>query len=86
LAFGAMLGDIAGSFIKRRRGIERGGSLPLLDQLGFLVVALLFASLSADFKTLFTIPVIIAGFIITPVLHLTTNYIAYKLGLKEVPW
>ena len=86
LSVGAMTGDIIGSFIKRRTGFERGASFPLLDQLGFLIFALLFASSSSDFSMLFTLPVIIAGFIITPLLHITTNFIAYKLGLKNVPW
>jgi len=86
LAFGAMTGDIIGSFIKRRAGFERGQSFPLLDQLGFLVVAFLFASFFTGFKILFRIQIIIAAFIITPVLHLLTNYIAYRLGLKDVPW
>ncbi|MFO7968104.1 MAG: CDP-2,3-bis-(O-geranylgeranyl)-sn-glycerol synthase [Archaeoglobaceae archaeon] len=86
LAFGALIGDMAGSFIKRRLKVERGGILPLLDQLDFLIIALLAASLSTDFFVLFTIPVIIAAFIMTPFLHTLTNLIAYKLGLKKVPW
>lgn len=86
LAFGALIGDMVGSFIKRRFKVERGGALPLLDQLDFLVFALLLASFSTDFAALFTIPIIIAAFIITPLLHITTNFGAYKLGLKEVPW
>lgn len=86
LAFGALIGDMAGSFIKRRFKVKRGDKIPLLDQLDFLIFALLAASLSTEFTTLFTIPVIIVAFIITPVLHILTNFIAYKLGLKEVPW
>lgn len=86
LAFGALIGDMAGSFIKRRFKVKRGDKIPLLDQLDFLIFALLAASLSTEFTTLFTIPVIIAAFIITPILHILTNFIAYKLGLKEVPW
>ncbi|MFP3909137.1 MAG: CDP-2,3-bis-(O-geranylgeranyl)-sn-glycerol synthase [Halobacteriota archaeon] len=86
LAFGALIGDMVGSFIKRRLKVKRGGKIPLLDQLDFLVFALLAASLVTDFATLFTPPVIIAAFIITPLLHIITNFIAYKWGLKEVPW
>lgn len=86
LAFGALIGDMVGSFIKRRFKVERGGVLPLLDQLDFLVFALLAASLSTDFAVLFTFPIIIAAFIITPFLHIFTNFLAYKFGLKEVPW
>ncbi len=86
LSFGALIGDMMGSFFKRRFRVERGGVLPLVDQLDFLVIALVAASLSPDFSTVFTIPVIIAALIITPFLHVLTNFIAYKLGLKEVPW
>jgi len=86
LTFGAMLGDMGGSFIKRRFNVSRGEKFPLLDQLGFLLVGLALASFSSGFKILFTLPVIIAGFIITPILHVLINIIAYKLGLKNVPW
>ena len=82
LALGALLGDLMGSFIKRRLGIERGGALPGLDQLGFVIIALLLAS-----------PVevpswqaIVAIFLITPALHLATNFIGYKLKLKSRPY
>ncbi|AEA46707.1 CDP-2,3-bis-(O-geranylgeranyl)-sn-glycerol synthase [Archaeoglobus veneficus] len=86
LSFGSLCGDAFGSFIKRRFGVERGASFPILDQLGFLVFALLLASRVEGFEKLYTSEVIIAGLILTPLLHLVTNIIAYKLGLKEVPW
>ena len=40
LAVGSLLGDMFGSFIKRRLNIERGKPVPLLDQLDFLVFSL----------------------------------------------
>ena len=86
LSTGTLTGDIFGSFVKRRAGFERGKSFPVLDQLGFLVFALLFASTHPAFRTLYTPDVILTGIIITPILHVVTNIIAYKLGLKEVPW
>lgn len=87
LAFGALIGDLAGSFIKRRAGLKRGASFPILDQLGFLTMAFILAyTLSPAFLKLFTLQIILTGIVITPLLHLLTNYIAYKLGLKEVPW
>ncbi len=88
LAFGSLLGDCAGSFIKRRFGVERGDKFPLLDQYDFLSVSLLisFAIAKNAFLKLFTLPVIATGIVITPVLHRLTNVIAYKLGLKDVPW
>jgi CDP-2,3-bis-(O-geranylgeranyl)-sn-glycerol synthase len=82
LALGAMLGDLASSFVKRRLGIERGEAAPGLDQLGFVVAALILAS-----------PVkippwqeIAALLIITPPIHLATNFIGYELGLKGRPY
>ena len=32
------------------------------------------------------IPVLVAVVVITPLLHLVTNGIAYALGLKDEPW
>jgi len=86
LSFGSLFGDVVGSFIKRRCGFERGASFPLLDQLSFLFFALLFASRIEGFEKLYTTEVIVAAVILTPLLHVLTNVIAYKLGLKEVPW
>lgn len=82
LGFGAMFGDLAGSFFKRRLGMERGAPAPFLDQLDFIVGALLCAS-----------PLVVpeAGQILvivllTPFLHLMLNFIGWKLKLKKVPW
>ncbi|WP_435334035.1 CDP-2,3-bis-(O-geranylgeranyl)-sn-glycerol synthase [Haloarchaeobius sp. TZWWS8] len=88
LAFGAMLGDILASFLKRRTGRERGASFPGLDQLDFVVVALGLTALAAPgwFWSVFTWPVLAVVLVMTPVLHLSTNGIAYALHLKEEPW
>ena len=83
LSLGTMIGDIAGSFIKRRLNIKRGGKAPLLDQLTFLYFALLLYHVVFD-KIEFTEVIFLS--IITPLLHRFTNYIAYKLGLKDNPW
>jgi CDP-2,3-bis-(O-geranylgeranyl)-sn-glycerol synthase len=86
LSFGAMFGDAIGSFVKRRFGVERGKSFPILDQLTFLITAYLLASRCYAFYRLFTWDVIVTGIVITPVLHLAINVLAYKLGLKDVWW
>ncbi|MCU4973028.1 CDP-2,3-bis-(O-geranylgeranyl)-sn-glycerol synthase [Halobacteria archaeon AArc-m2/3/4] len=88
LPFGAMLGDITASFLKRRTGRERGAAFPGVDQLDFVVVSLLLAFLVAPdwFLETFTLGVIAVIVIITPVLHVGTNMIAYQLGLKDEPW
>ncbi|MBX0324174.1 CDP-2,3-bis-(O-geranylgeranyl)-sn-glycerol synthase [Halomicroarcula sp. F13] len=88
LAFGAMLGDIGASFVKRRSGRERGAAFPGLDQLDFVVGALLCAFVLAPswFGRTFTLPVVVAILLVTPLLHVVTNGIAYLLGLKNEPW
>ncbi len=88
LAFGAMLGDITASFIKRRSGRERGAAFPGLDQLDFVVVSLLLAFVVASdwFLATFTPAVLAVILIITPILHVGTNIIAYKIGVKNEPW
>jgi CDP-2,3-bis-(O-geranylgeranyl)-sn-glycerol synthase len=82
MAFGAMAGDLVGSFIKRRIGIESGESAPLLDQLDFALGALLLASL----LTIISTETIIILLIITPIGHLGVNMIGFLAHKKEVPW
>lgn len=88
LAGGAMLGDILASFLKRRTGRQRGAMFPGLDQLDFVVVSLpLVALLDFEwFREWFTLEVVLVVVVLTPILHVTTNMIAYKLGLKNEPW
>jgi CDP-2,3-bis-(O-geranylgeranyl)-sn-glycerol synthase len=82
LALGALGGDIAGAFVKRRIGIPRGSPAPVLDQLDFIMGALLFISPIY----LVTIEQFIFIILVTPPIHLLTNYIAYRLKLKPQPW
>ena len=80
LSVGALLGDAAGSFIKRRIKLERGRPAPVLDQLDFVVGALLLASLVVSIPLNLVVLIII----ISMVLHLAANSIAYFLGMKDV--
>ena len=80
LGFGAVLGDALGSFLKRRMGIERGKPAPIMDQLDFLIVAII---LVAPFVPLNWIFIIIA-IALTLIIHLIANGGAYLLGLKDV--
>jgi len=88
LAFGAMLGDILASFIKRRTGRQRGAAFPGVDQLDFVVVSLVLTLIAATgwFLDTFTLPVVAAVLVLTPLLHVTTNAAAYALGVKDEPW
>ncbi|MEW6221998.1 MAG: CDP-2,3-bis-(O-geranylgeranyl)-sn-glycerol synthase [Candidatus Hadarchaeota archaeon] len=82
LSLGALTGDLFGSFLKRRLDIPRGGAAPLLDQLGFVVFAMAFSSI-VEFPGW---TVTAAILIMTPIIHLGTNYCAYRLGLKDRPY
>jgi CDP-2,3-bis-(O-geranylgeranyl)-sn-glycerol synthase len=79
---GALLGDLAAAFLKRRLGIAPGGLFPVVDQVDFVVGALVFAlPLGVIYWEL-----AVAVLLITPPIHLLTNVAAYKLGLKKNPW
>lgn len=80
LGFGALLGDAIGSFIKRRLGIGRGKPAPILDQLDFIVVALILVSFVVKLSPLF----VVIAIVLTLAFHLITNTGAYLLGLKDV--
>ncbi|MDI9643652.1 MAG: CDP-2,3-bis-(O-geranylgeranyl)-sn-glycerol synthase [Candidatus Verstraetearchaeota archaeon] len=82
LSLGALFGDMLGAFIKRRIGIERGKPAPILDQLDFVAGAILF--LYPIYRV--TPEQVLFIVIATPPIHLLTNYVAYRLGLKRYPW
>ena len=80
LGFGALLGDALGSFLKRRIGIGRGKPAPLLDQLDFLIIALILVS----FVVKLSLSFVVIAIILTLIIHLLANTGAYLLGLKDV--
>ncbi|MBR0472771.1 MAG: CDP-2,3-bis-(O-geranylgeranyl)-sn-glycerol synthase [Methanosphaera sp.] len=80
LGFGALIGDIIGSFIKRRLNFERGKPVPLLDQLDFVIVSLLFVSIVIKLSW----EVILIILILSIFFHLGANIFAYAIKLKDV--
>jgi len=92
LAIGALLGDVAGSVVKRRMGIGRGRKAPFLDQFTFLAGSILLVLIF--FPSWFIenfiqgehIIALITILIATPLLHRGVNIIGYKMGKKQVPW
>jgi CDP-2,3-bis-(O-geranylgeranyl)-sn-glycerol synthase len=92
LSFGALLGDVLGSFIKRRTGKKRGAKAPGLDQYDFLVGAwlLLLVFRTGWFLEHFVYwpgtASLLTVIILTPFLHRGVNILGYRMGKKDVPW
>ncbi|MFQ5836592.1 MAG: CDP-2,3-bis-(O-geranylgeranyl)-sn-glycerol synthase [Candidatus Bathyarchaeia archaeon] len=79
ISLGALVGDLVGSFIKRRLDLPPGSSLPIADQLDFVAGAFLF-SLPVSPPSLLTVLIIL---VITPPIHFLTNLLASLLGIKR---
>lgn len=92
LAFGALLGDLLGAYLKRRMGRPRGANTPGLDWYDFCLGALVLLVL-ADYgffldryvrgEGIYGLLLII---VITPALHRAVNILGFRLGKKDVPW
>ena len=80
LGFGALLGDALGSFLKRRLGIGRGKPAPILDQLDFIIVAVILVTPVVNVNWIF----IVIAIVLTLISHLIANTCAYLLGIKDV--
>jgi CDP-2,3-bis-(O-geranylgeranyl)-sn-glycerol synthase len=83
LATGAVIGDLVGSFIKRRLNYKSGKSFPILDQYGFFVFALLLAYPLGHLPNAYGLLFLV---VLTGIAHVLTNRGANKLKLKSVPW
>lgn len=80
--FGAILGDLLSSFLKRRWDIAPGGGFPLLDQLDFIIMAIIISQpyTRASFLEMFII------LVVTVPIHYFMNYVAWIAKMKENPW
>ena len=81
-SIGTLFGDISGSFIKRRFSVRSGGPSPFLDQLGFIIMALIFAAPLLQPSPIYPMLLII----ITLGVHWLSNALGYLLGFKKNPW
>jgi len=82
IALGTVLGDLLGAFFKRRFRIQPGTPLPIVDQLDFVFGGLLLGQLFFPLSLLSIVIVVL----VTPPIHLGTNYGAYLLGIKRTRW
>ena len=90
LSFGSLLGDMLGSFIKRRLGIDRGQKAPILDQYDFVIGAFLL-TVVFNWRWVYetyaeNILALIFLLLLIPLVHRAVNIIGYKAGLKKEPW
>jgi CDP-2,3-bis-(O-geranylgeranyl)-sn-glycerol synthase len=82
LSFGALAGDLTGSFLKRRVNVQSGGPSLVLDQLGFIIMALIFAYPILRPEGIYVVILIIT----TLGIHWVSNALGYLLGFKKNPW
>lgn len=78
---GMIIGVHASSFLKRRLGMGQGSAFPLLDQLDFFAGGVAGLALCGIFLSDLPLAAVITFFV-----HLFSNMIAYKTGLKDVWW
>jgi CDP-2,3-bis-(O-geranylgeranyl)-sn-glycerol synthase len=82
LSFFAVFGDLLGSFIKRRLNLPRGFPFPILDQLDFVFIPLIYFYL----VNIISLNDLILAFLMTFSIHVIMNCVAYILKLKKEPW
>jgi CDP-2,3-bis-(O-geranylgeranyl)-sn-glycerol synthase len=82
-AVGAIGGDLIFAFIKRRMGLEPGKPLPLWDQVGFIILAIILGSLVVPSPTW---EQDLAMIITTIPVHYVSNLFAWGLSWKKEPW
>ncbi len=89
-SYGAVIGDLFGSFLKRRFDIKSGAPFWIVDQLDFALIAMLFIIIpSFIFPKVFLFPdiyIFVFLIIITPAVSIIANTVAYLVGLKSVPY
>ncbi|MEM1946342.1 MAG: CDP-2,3-bis-(O-geranylgeranyl)-sn-glycerol synthase [Candidatus Caldarchaeum sp.] len=83
LAVGALVGDVAGAFVKRRLGLQTGRPAPLLDQLGFLAVAFALVHSTLGLPAWLDPLTVLSLMAFTVFMHVGTNAVAYILRLKD---
>jgi CDP-2,3-bis-(O-geranylgeranyl)-sn-glycerol synthase len=82
MGFGAIFGDLVGSFIKRRLNYASGKSFILLDQLDFVIGALIFVSPLVILELNKIIIILILSFF----LDIIVNHFAFYEGIRQEKW
>jgi CDP-2,3-bis-(O-geranylgeranyl)-sn-glycerol synthase len=95
ISLGALVGDMVESFFKRQINLQSGAPLPLFDQLDFVFGGVFFAwiwvvistgQIAGAFENMLGWSRFLLILLITPLMHLITNLIAWAWKLKKDPW
>ena len=82
LGLGAMIGDLAKSFFKRRLKLEPGKPFIPFDQADFIIGALIFSYPLAKLSLENILIILTLSFI----LHIIVNHIAFYTGVRKEKW
>ena len=82
MGFGALTGDVIKSFFKRRAGIAPGKKFIPFDQTDFVIGALLFITPIFDL----TLKIFAVALILSFVLDILVNHIAFYLKIRNEKW
>lgn len=85
VAYGAALGDLMGSWLKRRLNRKRGEPIWIVDQIDFIVVVMILTVPFVPFNWQFA-TIVIFTLLFTPTLTVVANLISYSTGHKSVPY
>jgi CDP-2,3-bis-(O-geranylgeranyl)-sn-glycerol synthase len=84
MGFGAIFGDALKSVIKRRMHIKPGMPFIPWDQVDFVFGAFMFSFFLIPITIRFQ--VIITAIIVSPLLHILTNHVAYYAKIRNEKW
>ena len=82
MGFGALTGDLIKSFFKRRLGLKPATRFIPFDQTDFVVGALIFIMPIFDL----TLKIFIVALLLSFILHITINHIAFYLKVRNEKW
>ena len=82
LGFGSLVGDLIESFIKRQINMAPGKSLPIIDQIDYVLGGLLFAIFAFPVTLNMAITLLLLSIILTIIM----NHLSYFLKIREEKW
>lgn len=82
MGLGALLGDLAKSFFKRRAGISPGDRFIPFDQTDFVIGALIFVIPVFGFS----LKVFLTSLALSFMLHIVVNHISFYLKIRNEKW